>query len=66
MAVNKVVLGTEVQLDLTSDTIQASDLRQGITAHNKAGNQITGTAAMVYNSSTEELSLPNWTVIING
>ncbi len=43
MAINKVVLNNEVQLDLTADTVDASHLATGYTAHNSAGELITGT-----------------------
>ena len=44
MAVNKIVINNEVKLDLTSDTVSPSTLASGITAHDKSGNIITGTA----------------------
>lgn len=43
MAVSKVILGRETLIDLTSDTVTASDLKAGVTAHAKNGEQITGT-----------------------
>lgn len=43
MAVNKVVLNDVVKLDLTSDTVTSDALIDGVTAHDAAGNQITGT-----------------------
>lgn len=43
MAVNKIVYGNDTLVDLTSDTISASDLAKGKTAHDKSGNSITGT-----------------------
>ena len=47
MANNKVVLGDgTVLVDLTGDTVTASTLGQGVTAHNAAGEQITGTGAI--------------------
>lgn len=45
MANNKIILGNVVLIDLTSDTVAADKLLQGYTAHNAAGQQITGTAA---------------------
>lgn len=42
--VGKVVLGDEVLLDLTADTITAEDLKKGVTAHDKSGAVITGTS----------------------
>ena len=43
MAINKVVYGTNVLIDLTADTVTADKLAQGITAHDKSGAAITGT-----------------------
>ena len=43
MSVNKVIYGTTVLVDLTSDTVTAENLLKGITAHDKSGNSITGT-----------------------
>lgn len=44
MAVNKVIYGTTVLVDLTSDTVTPSTLMQGYTAHDASGSAITGTA----------------------
>lgn len=44
MAKNKVIYGGEVLIDLTADTVSASTLAQGITAHDKSGAIITGTS----------------------
>ena len=44
MGINKVVVNDEVKLDLTADTVSPSTLASGITAHDKSGNIITGTA----------------------
>lgn len=43
MAVNKVLCGTTVLVDLTTDTVTSDTLAQGITAHDKSGVAITGT-----------------------
>ena len=40
---NKVVLGSEVLIDLTSDTVDASHLLYGISAHDASGEIISGT-----------------------
>ena len=42
MANNKVVFGGKTLIDLTSDTVTADKLLSGCTAHNAAGEQITG------------------------
>lgn len=48
--VNKIIVGTEVKLDLSSDTIVASDLKKGATAHDKSGAPIVGTNEFDVNS----------------
>lgn len=42
MAVNKVVYGSEVLIDLTGDTVTKASLLKGVKAHDKAGNVIVG------------------------
>lgn len=44
MAINKVVFGNEVKIDLTSDTVTPADLASGVTAHDATGAIITGTS----------------------
>lgn len=39
---NKIIYGGKVLLDLTGDTVTASDLKSGVTAHDKSGAVITG------------------------
>lgn len=53
MAVSKIVYGGNVLVDLTADTVAADKLLSGTTAHDKAGNAITGalTFATIYTSS---------------
>ena len=41
--VNKVVVGGETKLDLTSDTVVPEKLAQGVKAHDKSGAPIVGT-----------------------
>ena len=43
MAVNKVVYGTTVLVDLTGDSVTPDKLAKGETAHNASGEPITGT-----------------------
>lgn len=43
MAISKVVYGNQTLIDLTSDTVQASDLASGKTAHGADGERIVGT-----------------------
>lgn len=40
---SKIIYGDEVLIDLTGDTVTADTLAEGVTAHDKAGNAITGT-----------------------
>ena len=42
--VNKFVYHGDTKFDLTGDTITASDLASGVTAHDKSGAPITGTS----------------------
>lgn len=43
MGVNLVVINGTTKLDLTADTVTADTLKKGYTAHNAAGDVITGT-----------------------
>ena len=43
MAVNKVEVNGETKLDLTQDTVTPENLLSGATAHNAAGEAISGT-----------------------
>lgn len=51
MSINKVLYGTNVLVDLTTDTVTSDTLLKGYTAHNKSGNQITGTLEQSSGSS---------------
>ena len=42
MAVSKIVYDGRALIDLTADTVTADALLSGTTAHDKAGNAITG------------------------
>lgn len=70
MANNKIIFGNEVLLDLTQDTITASDLKNGITAHDKSGAQITGTNTYDADTSDADASaseiLATKTAYVNG
>lgn len=52
MAVNKVIYGGNVLIDLTTDTVTADKLASGITAHDKSGTIITGTNT--YDADTQD------------
>lgn len=43
MAVNKVSINGTTVIDLTADTVTPETLSMGVTAHNAAGELITGT-----------------------
>jgi hypothetical protein len=43
MAINKVLYGNTVLMDLTNDTVVADKVVSGYTAHDKSGASITGT-----------------------
>lgn len=51
MAVSKVIYGGNTLIDLTSDTVEASKLLNGYTAHGKDGELITGSCAYDVDSS---------------
>lgn len=48
--ISKVVFGSTVLIDLTADTVTADKILASYTAHDKAGNAITGTCAYDVNS----------------
>ena len=50
MAINKVEYGDRTLIDLTNDTVTADKLYSGYTAHNAAGEQITGT--LIHSATT--------------
>lgn len=49
--VNKVVVGAEVELDLSQDTISPDKLAKNITAHDKSGAPIVGTSTLDVDSA---------------
>lgn len=51
--VNKVVYGNTTLIDLTEDTVDASVLLEGYTAHDKSGAVITGSIAIATMSEVE-------------
>ena len=46
MGVNKVTANGSTLIDLTNDSVSQNSLLLGETAHDKAGNQITGTLTL--------------------
>lgn len=59
MPVNKVTYSGNTLIDLTADTVTANKLGKGITAHDKAGVAITGTADILgyLDSTTKSIRL---------
>ncbi len=55
MGRSKVVYGTETLIDLTGDSVTAAALLSGYTAHDKAGEAVTGSLKVltVYTGSGE-------------
>lgn len=51
--INKVIYGGNTLIDLTSDTVTASDILTGVTAHDKSGAIITGTCNYDANTSND-------------
>ena len=47
MAVSKIVYDGRALIDLTADTVTADALLSGTTAHDKAGNVVTGALTFV-------------------
>jgi len=52
MGNSKIILGNETLIDLTSDTVTPDTLLAGTTAHNRSGNQVTGTVYGVPSGGT--------------
>lgn len=52
MAVNKVIFGNEVKMDISDSTVDAEHLLSGKTAYDKSGEKITGTCT--YDSDTTD------------
>lgn len=65
MAINKVIYGTTVLVDLTSDTVVSSKMYKGTVAHDKSGTEIIGTAEVTVNKQTETLIMPVGLVTIS-
>lgn len=58
MAVNQVIYNSVTLIDLTSDTITASDVKSGVTFHTKDGTSKSGTLSInhLYVSSSAPTS----------
>ena len=68
--INKVIYGGNTLIDLTADTVVASGLQSGLTAHDKSGAVITGTNTYDADTSDADASqaeiLLNKTAYVNG
>lgn len=70
MATNKVILGEEVLIDLTADTVTADKMLKNYTAHDKSGAVITGTCT--FDADTQDATaavaeiLQNKTAYVRG
>ena len=64
--VNKLIVGTEVKLDLSGDTIVPGDLKKGVTAHDKSGAPIVGSNEFDVNSQDARGSKLTGTMPDNG
>ena len=70
MAKNKIIYGGETLIDLTSDTVETSNLLEGFTAHDRHGEIITGTCT--YDADTSDANataseiLATKTAYVNG
>lgn len=70
MANAKVIFGSEVLIDLTNDTVEASKVLDGYTFHDHTGEEVEGTCA--YDADTSDATavhgeiLNNKTAYVNG
>lgn len=70
MGNSKIIFGGEVLIDLTADTVTAEKLLKGYTAHNRAGDEITG--ACEFDAKTQDATaaaaeiLVSKTAYVNG
>lgn len=56
MAINKVIYGNDVLIDLTADTITASDLASGVTAHDASGTGYVYTNLYIFQFLVDEVA----------
>lgn len=70
MAKSKIIFGNEVLIDLTADTVEASKLASGYTAHGRDGEAIVGTNTFDADTSDADAVaaeiLNNKTAYVNG
>lgn len=63
MAINKIIYGGTTLIDLTSDDAMANHILSGKKAHNRTGNQITGTCT--YDSDTSDATASADEILLN-
>lgn len=63
MAINKVIYGGDVLIDLTADTVDAAHLLSGTTAHDKSGATIEGTCS--FDSDTQDATAARAEILLN-
>ena len=61
--INKVIYGGTTLIDLTADTVTASGLQSGLTAHDKSGAVITGTNT--YDADTSDATATQAEILLN-
>lgn len=61
--VNKVIYGNQTLIDISSDTVTASDILTGKTAHDMSGAPITGTCT--YDSDTTDADATASEILLN-
>lgn len=70
MAKNKIIYGGQTLIDLTGDTVEASKLLSGYTAHDRRGDIITGTCTFDADTSDADATaseiLATKTAYVNG
>lgn len=70
MAINKIIYGNNTLIDLTADTVEASKMLSGYTAHDRSGTMITGACDFDADTSDATASaseiLSGQTAYVNG
>lgn len=70
MAINKIIYGNNTLIDLTADTVEASKMLSGYTAHDRSGTVITGACDFDADTSDATASaseiLSGQTAYVNG
>lgn len=63
MGYSKVVFGNQTLIDLTNDTVDASKLLVGATAHDKAGELVNG--ACTFDADTSDATANSSSILVN-